>query len=281
MNPALPELRRLAFVVNATKPGAHELGQRLVSLARAEGRQAEITESYPLPAGWLEGFDVCCTIGGDGTLLSVVNEAVRSQIPVFGINQGRLGFMAILSPEEAEAGLQSILQGRFQLERRSLLHCEGPDGQRGLALNDAVIKSTDGRRLIRLRVRCNGQLVTDYDADGLIFCTPTGSTAYNLSAGGPILGPESEAIVMTPICPHTLSNRSLVFPGNVHLEVEALATQTRPQVTLDGTHRFTGEGKLCLRLRSSSQHLRLLQPQSYDYFSILARKLHWGHRQDS
>ncbi|MGF1453425.1 MAG: NAD(+)/NADH kinase [Opitutales bacterium] len=273
--PEHPKLNRIMFAVNAGKEGAHALADRLMGVAREMGAEVAATDEYPLPEGFLRQFDACCVIGGDGTILSVVSGAVSAGVPLIGVNAGKLGFLSTLSPPEAEAGLRRILAGHFCLEERSVLACSSGRGFEGHALNDAVIKSVDGRRLIRLAVRCDGGLVTRYSADGLIFSTPTGSTAYNLSAGGPIVAPPADVIIMTPICAHTLTNRSMVFPGCVGLEVESLSPEQGVQVTLDGALRFEGDGGLCLRLHSCKQNLRLLQPADYDYFTVLRTKMNW------
>lgn len=268
-------LHRLMFAVNADKAGALDLAQHLMAIAREAGLEAELITEYPLPEDFLQDFDACCVLGGDGTILSVVSAATRAGVPLIGINAGKLGFLTTLGPAQAEAELRTILRGNYTLEERSVLACSSAHGFEGYALNDAVIKSRDGRRLIRLGVHCDGKLVTRYSADGVIFSTPTGSTAYNLSAGGPIVAPSADIVIMTPICAHTLTNRSMVFPGCVNLEVENLSPSQAVQVTLDGAVHYDGEGGLCLRLHSCAQNLRMLHPCGYDYFSVLRTKMNW------
>ncbi len=271
----LSPFRRLMLVVNGNKPEAVDLGRRLEPVIRGMGLEVGSTTAYPVPEHVLADCDVCAVIGGDGTLLSVVPAALAADVPIVGINAGKLGFLTTLSPAEALEGLPAILRGRFSVEARSVLACASQRGFEGHALNDAVIKSKDGRRLIQLAVRCGSEVITRFSADGLVFSTPTGSTAYNLSAGGPIVAPTAEVITMTPICAHTLTNRSLVFPGNIELTVESLSAQHPLQVTLDGAERFDNAGGLCLRISRGQRQLRLLQPEGYHYYSVLRSKMGW------
>ena len=141
-------------------------------------------------------------IGGDGTLLGVLDAALRSDCAVLGVNMGKLGFLATFSAEEAAKDLPKLVKGYYEITERSILCCTTKSGESVYGLNDVVLKETDGSGLIRLQVASNGTPVSEYDCDGLIFSTPTGSTAYNLSAGGPIIGIRVSAIAMTPICPY-------------------------------------------------------------------------------
>lgn len=270
------KIERLAFVINATKSGAMELADLLAADAQSNGVTVKMTRKYPVASGFLEGQDACCVVGGDGTLLGVVPESVAWKTPVFGINRGKLGFLATYSVQEAQDEFENILNGDFCIVNRSVLQCQTQNGEKSQALNDAVIKSTDGSRLIGLRVKCGEDLVTDYYSDGLIFSTPTGSTAYNLSAGGPIVMPDASVLTMTPICPHTLTNRSLVFSGDTELTVELLESDGQPFLTLDGSQRFDGELHFPFKVKICSTVLPLLQPHTYSHFSILRRKLKWG-----
>lgn len=268
-------IERIAFVVNANKPGAQALGDVLVAACDSIGVKSKLTTDYPVTKGFLEGMDACCVLGGDGTLLSAVPESMAHRVPVFGINQGKLGFLAIFSVEEAQRQFQSLLEGRYKVEERHALHCIAVDGSEAIALNDLVIKSPNTLGLIGLRVTCNEELVTDYRADGLIFCTATGSTAYNLSAGGPIVHPRSSVITMTPICPHTLTNRSMVFPPGSVLRTSNLHPEAKPLITVDGSRAFA-DTNLPVTVRNCEQTVPLLQPEDYSHFRILRGKLMWG-----
>jgi len=232
-------IRRLAFVVNEQKAGAPELGRMLMATAREAGVEIDHTVRFPLPEGFLKGFDACCVIGGDGTLLGVVGAAAREQVPVIGVNRGSLGFLTTFSAEEARAHFAELLTGVYRIATRALLDCSTGPGQHDLALNDVVIKDEVNSRLVRLEVLAGAELVTDYYCDGLIFTTPTGSTAYNLSAGGPLIYPTADVIAMTPVCPHTLSNRSIIFRNDVKLRVFNRTASSRLLVTMDGQRNLT------------------------------------------
>lgn len=270
-------IKHLALVVNADKAGAGQLARELAERCEQLGVSVRLTEEHPLPEDFLEGQDACCVFGGDGTLLSAVPQAVRYGVPVFGVNQGKLGFLATYSVEDIREQLENILLGQYRVVTRTVLRCITDDAQEAFALNDVVIKSTDNRKLIALEVRSNNELVTEYYSDGLIFATPTGSTAYNLSAGGPIVVPESEVITMTPICPHTLTNRSVVFPNDCRLRVHLVpSADVTPQVSLDGSEHFENHSAFPLFIFTAKTPLRLLQPDNHSHFSILRNKLGWG-----
>ncbi len=222
-------------------------------------------------------MDAVCTIGGDGTLLSVVPQALPHDVPVIGVNCGKLGFLASFSPEEALHGLVALLQGHYVEVPRSVLECTGPDGQRALALNDVVIRSTDARRMVNLSVHCDDQLVTTYGCDGLIVSTPTGSTAYNLSAGGPIVLPSTRALTMTPICPHTLSNRSIVFGSGACLSIASMEPSSPVQIHIDGQRTLCSSKLNQVCLKNAPTGLRQLVPSRFPTFRVLSQKLKWGH----
>lgn len=272
MNP----IRRLCFAVNPGKSGAHDLARQLDAIARRAGAATATTEHVLLAEGALAGFDACCVIGGDGTLLSVAREAARAGVPVIGVNRGSLGFLTTFSAEEALAQFAHLLQGDYQRAHRSLLACRcGPD-HADVALNDVVIKDAVNSKLVRLGVYADGEFVTDYYADGVIFTTPTGSTAYNLSAGGPIIHPAAEAIAMTPICPHTLSNRSVIFRHDVRLRVESRMRDSRILVAVDGQRNlFTSSGEP-IELSVSERKLALVQRRGYEHFDVVRTKLAWS-----
>src|SRR6185436_19983733 len=183
-------IRKLAFVVNEQKDGAPALARELAAITRASGVGLKQTTRFPLPAGYLKGCDACCVIGGDGTLLGVARESARAQVPIIGVNRGSLGFLTTFSADEARANFATLLGGAFRVDSRAMLDCSTGNGVHDLALNDVLIKDEVNTRLIRLEVLADDELVTEYMCDGLIFSTPTGSTAYNLSAGGPILHPD-------------------------------------------------------------------------------------------
>jgi NAD+ kinase len=272
----MPPIRKLAFVVNADKAGAGRLCRELMTIAREAGVRVKRTDRFPLPRGFLRGYDACCAIGGDGTLLSVAGEAARAQAPIIGVNRGSLGFLTTFSAEEARMHFTALLKGGFRVDRRSMLSCSAGPGMQGLALNDVCIKGHANSRLVRLEVFADDELVTDFLCDGLIFSTPTGSTAYNLSAGGPILHPTAKVIVMTPVCPHTLSNRSIIFREGVRLEVFNHSNDNRLVVSMDGQRNLAlcGDGRV--RISVAKLRLPLAQRTDYAHFSVVRTKLHWS-----
>jgi NAD+ kinase len=269
-------IRKLAFVINDQKPGAPELGQTLMAIAKKAGAKIKHTSEFPLSAGYLKGYDACCVIGGDGTLLGVAREAARAQVPIIGVNRGSLGFLTTFSADEARAQFTALLGGAYQVAWRSLLDCSTGPGQHDLSLNDVLIKDELNSRLVRLEVFADEELVTEYSCDGLIFCTPTGSTAYNLSAGGPILHPGAEVIAMTPICPHTLSNRSIIFQHGVRLRVFNRSSGARLLVAVDGQHNRVTCKAAPIEISLSKLKLPLVQRVDYSHFSVVRTKLKWS-----
>jgi len=270
-------LQKLAFVLNASKPQAEKLCEELRKAAEEAGTQCTVFAQWPLAVDCLDGFDACCVVGGDGTILGVVPAAVQAGVPVFGVNCGKLGFLATLSETEVREQLTTILRGGFRTDTREILECRTADGRQAYALNDIVLKRASGASLINLEVRANDDLVTHYACDGLILLTPTGSTAYNLSAGGPLIHPNAGVIGMTPICPHTLTNRSVVFAGDTCIEVRLRdLSSTHAVAILDGRDTFSGAETFPVRISTSGEKLKLLHPEHYSHFHILRQKLRWG-----
>ncbi|MDB6094768.1 MAG: ATP-NAD/AcoX kinase [Verrucomicrobia bacterium] len=269
-------IRKLAFVINEDKTGAVELARTLMAIAKESGAKLKLTTRFPVTPGFLKGFDACCVIGGDGTLLGVAREAVREQVPIIGVNRGSLGFLTTFSADEARAHFADVLAGGFKVEKRSMLECSTGRGAHDLALNDVLIKDEVNSRLVRLEVVADNELVTDYYCDGLIFSTPTGSTAYNLSAGGPLVHPAAEVIAMTPICPHTLSNRSIIFRENVKLRVFNRTITSRLLVALDGQRNLKVGIGSPVEISISKLKLPLAQRLDYSHFSVVRAKLKWN-----
>lgn len=269
-------IRRLAFVINQQKTGAPELAEALMATARQAGVDLVATTRIPVPDDFLAGFDAGCVIGGDGTLLGVVRAAARAQVPVIGVNRGSLGFLTTFSSDEARAHFADLLAGNYRVALRSLLDCSTGPGQHELALNDVLIKDEVNSRLVRLEVFAGDELVTDYHCDGLIFTTPTGSTAYNLSAGGPLIHPAAEVIAMTPVCPHTLSNRSIIFRHDIKLRVFNRMGHSRLLVAVDGQRNLSFCEGAPVEISMSPLKLPLAQRVDYSHFSVVRTKLNWS-----
>ncbi|MEZ5276350.1 MAG: NAD(+)/NADH kinase [Opitutaceae bacterium] len=269
-------IKNLAMVANREKPGALELAHELELIASACGTTTRFTAEFPIPEGFLDSVDACCVIGGDGTLLSVVQESARKQVPLIGVNRGSLGFLTTLSAAEARTGFRSILGGAYRVVQRALLEgSTGPD-LTAVALNDVLIKDVINSRIVHLEVQADGELVTDYYCDGLIFSTPTGSTAYNLSAGGPLIHPGSSVIAMTPICPHTLSNRTIIFRDNVVLQVTNCLPESELLVALDGQRNLITSRSYPVQIRLSELTVPLALTLDHSYFAVLRSKLKWS-----
>ncbi|MBI5691256.1 MAG: NAD(+)/NADH kinase [Verrucomicrobia bacterium] len=269
-------IRHLAFVVNRSKEGAPALVRELARIARAEGVRYKLTSRFPPTPGFLRGCDACCAIGGDGTLLGVAREAALAQVPIIGVNCGNLGFLTTFSAEEARAHFAKLLGGALQVDPRKLIECSFGRSPGELALNDVLVKDEVNSRLVRLEVHADGELVTDYLCDGLIFSTPTGSTAYNLSAGGPILHPSAGVIAMTPICPHTLSNRAIIFRDSVRLRVVSRSPDSRLFVAIDGRRQALPANSLHIDIAIAKRRLLLAQHRDYSHFSVIRKKLMWS-----
>jgi len=222
-------------------------------------------------------------VGGDGTFLSAVRSLADFGTPVLGINLGRLGFLADISPDQMLEHLQQILDGQYVDESRFLLEAEvirsGETVARADAFNDVVVHIRDVARMIEFETYINGQFVNFQRSDGLVISTPTGSTAYALSSGGPLLHATLDAMVLVPICPHTLSNRPLVINANSTVEVViGDSKQTTSQVTFDGQTAFDVIAGDKIVVRKKQNIIHLIHPASYDYYDILRAKLHWSEQ---
>lgn len=224
--------------------------------------------------------DLLVVLGGDGTILQVVSHLGDRIRPIFGINIGSLGFLTCLNSSGYREAVESIVSGNFDFSDRVLLSVElqRPGEQRDavLALNDAVISRGEISRLIRLRTRVNGEPLTEFNADGLVIATPTGSTAYSLSAGGPILAPESGVFVITPICPHVLTNRSVIVEDRSIIEVEPGEPDYPIYLTVDGRSPELLEFGSIVTIRRSEKILPLAVLPQTSFFSVVRQKLKWS-----
>ena len=221
--------------------------------------------------------DLVVVMGGDGTMLSVARSLIDNDIPLVGINRGRFGFLTDLRAEDMLKNIENILLGSYQTESRMLLNASvyrnNNAAYTSVALNDVVIKSN--LRLIELEVEVNGKFVHKQRGDGLILCTPTGTTAYSLSAGGPILHPNLDAIALVPISPHTLSNRPIALNADSKIEVN-LVQINDAYVSYDGQFQCPLEQGDKIVVQRAKQEITLLHPNDYCYFEMLRNKLNWG-----
>jgi NAD+ kinase len=245
------------------------------------GDRREIMDKATLAAG----VDIVVVLGGDGTLLGMadcIGEA-GSGIPILGVNFGSLGFLTEVTLPELYRSLEAALNGRARVEERLMLRATTTRGGRpfaqSIALNDAVITKTARSRMIDLSVYVGDEFVTRVKADGLIIATPTGSTAYNLAAGGPIVQPTVDALLLTPIAPHTLTNRPVVIPSTSPVRVQPnMEDRDEVFLTFDGQQGFQLLAGDEVTVRRGDRPLRLIKPSSRSYFEVLRTKLKWGER---
>lgn len=225
-------------------------------------------------------------VGGDGSMLYAARRAAGTGVPLLGINRGRLGFLADVGPADMLARLDEVMQGDYDSEQRLLLRAEILDGHRvvggGLALNDIVVNRHDPGRMLEIRTSIDGRYVNTHGGDGFIIATPTGSTAYSLSCGGPIVSPSLDAIMLVPICPHTLSERPIIVPAAVVIEITLSEEHSvRADVSCDGEVAADLLPGRTLRVRTAEERIELVHPRGHDYFQILRTKLHWGRNHNS
>ena len=275
MNSSNP-LTSVAIVANLTKSGAMNVANDLKKLCQQNGVDVRLTQEFPCPKKFLQGMDACFSVGGDGTLLNILDEAIAHEVPVAGVGLGKLGFLATLSPEELSTSLPPLLRGEFKVRRRSLIGYREKKGDEKLALNDLVVKSGLTGRLGRFSVFCGNERVADYASDGIVFSTPTGSTAYNLATGGPIVHPEADVILMTPISAHSLTSRPLVFPAGINLQIEYEKNSASPHVSADGREAFSNSPNFPLEIFVSPKSFPLLETIGHSHFRVLRNKLKWG-----
>lgn len=225
--------------------------------------------------------DLVIAIGGDGTLLYAAGLVARYKVPLLGVNRGRLGFLTDVMPQNMFPCIDAALEGKLQVDERPLLaaclrYANGTVAQ-ALALNDVVMQKLVTGRMLDFETHLDGTYVNTHAGDGVVVATPTGSTAYALSCGGPIIEPHLDVVVVAPICPHTLSDRPIVVSAHSEVEVKLLERpETRAQVTCDGTVLGeVGPGDR-LTIKAASEKITLLHPAGHDYYRLLRSKLHWG-----
>lgn len=228
-----------------------------------------------------EQCDIIIAVGGDGNLLHAARAVIDSGIPVLGINRGQLGFLTDIKPDKLAQQLQPILAGNYRLESRALLSGKvlrnGQTIASGNALNDIVLFPGDIAQLIEFELQIDNYFVYSQRSDGLIISTPTGSTAYALSAGGPIMQPNLDALVLVPKLPHTLTSRPIVVNGDSKIVLTVGSyNKTEPHLSYDGQNHFTLQCGDEVHIHKHNKQLKLLHPESYDYYQILRTKLQWG-----
>lgn len=228
----------------------------------------------------LSGCGLVVVLGGDGTMIAAARMIGEAEVPVLGINYGSLGYLTDFRIEELHDAIESVVNGEFETDHRVMLRAElirsGESIANGRVLNDVVINKAALARIIAIEVRLNGLFVNSFRSDGLIVATPTGSTAYNLSAGGPIVYPSMNAVVLTPICPFTLTNRPIVIPDTAQIELKLENGNEGVILSLDGQTGYPLAVGDVVRIRKSRTTLNLVQPANRNYFDVLRKKLQWG-----
>ena len=280
---------RFGFLLKRGKPEAVQIGAELAELLLHRGSSVVVVEEHaalhprakPVPPERLGlEIDVLVVLGGDGTFLQGASLVADHGVPLLGINLGGLGFMTHYALGDARDAIETACAGRLPIDERMRLRVTvrsgGQEIEARTALNEAVITQRAIARLLDLTAELDGAAVTTYKADGLIISTPTGSTAYNLAAGGPILTPDLEAIVLTPICPHTLTNRPVVMRGEARIAVTN-ASASAVSLTVDGQWSREISVGDTIEIRKADRPLRTFRPPSA-FFAILRKKLSWGER---
>jgi NAD+ kinase len=235
--------------------------------------------SLPSVRAVARACDVLLVFGGDGTILRIAREAAGCQAPLMGINIGSLGFLTAASASQLPRIFPVVHQGAYTVERRCLIQAAlNPRSRRSsqLALNDFVIARAAATRLVELAVEVDGQVLTRYRCDGLIISSPTGSTAYSLAAGGPLVAPNAEVFTLTPICPHTLSNRPLILNLKSKIRIRVVSSRVRVELASDGQMQTELVAGDLVEIRRSPYCLRLARPKDTSFFKTLRHKLRWS-----
>ena len=276
--------REIAESLSLLAKNLHDRGvDVLVEEATASLSDAGIDPRIWTRCGYAEigmRADAAIVVGGDGTMLNAARHLARHHVPLVGINQGRLGFMTDIALDQVDSILPSMLRGAYSEDVRHLLHAQVLQGDsivfESLALNDVTINRESTSGMIELRVEVDGHFVCNQRADGLIVATSTGSTAYALSAGGPLMHPSIAGWVLVPIAPHTLSNRPIVISQNSCIRIEVVSPRDATANFDAQTHYAPLQPGQCVQIRRSGQSVRFLHPLNWNYFDTLREKLHWN-----
>ena len=284
-NNKILNLEKAGIIYNTKHESAEEVADKLENVLLSKGFP-EITR-YKVHGKKEKTFDgadigLAFVIGGDGTFLGAARYFSRYDIPLFGINTGRLGFLSQLNPSDIEQGIEKIIKGDFVVDERLMIKscflCSKDKEECHTALNDVVIKGGEISRTARLFLYINDRHVCDYLADGLIISTPTGSTAYTLSAGGPVVVPELEAFVIVPVCPHSLTTRPIVIPASEKIEIKVKINSDFIYVTNDGQESLKVDSNKSILITKNDYKAKLvcLENENNGFYGILRKKLHWG-----
>ena len=285
-------IKKVGIIANIAKEKSPEYTAALREWMLKRGLEVYLEEGIAAKIGCLPGVekeklralvDLLVVFGGDGTILRTARLASKRDVPIVGINLGGFGYLTEVNLSEMFAALELILAGNFQIEKRMMLDVEIQGGEEpfreGTVLNDVVINRGNLSRIVELETTVDGRYLTTFKADGLIIATPTGSTAYSLAAGGPIIFPELNSILINPICPHTLTNRPVILPESAVIRVTLCTLEQGATVTLDGQVSFTVKYGDSVTIRKSRYITTLISSPHRGYLEILRTKLGWGGSQ--
>lgn len=277
------DIRRIGIIANSSKEKAPECALQLAGWLSQRGVEVLFEDAIAekMEVAGVSGKDLASAadllvvFGGDGTLLMAARLAMGSEVPILGVNMGGFGYMTVVNLDEMIGDMELVLEGKYTLSQRMMLSVS-VEGAEHPALNDVVINRGNLSRMVNLETFVDGKYLTTFKADGLIVSTPTGSTAYSLSSGGPIVMPELKSIVINPICPHTLTNRPLVLPPESEIEVIVWTKEGKASVTLDGQDLYILKSGDRVAMRKSTDCINLVESPHRDYLEILRTKLGWG-----
>jgi NAD+ kinase len=286
------QVKRVGIISKPRKAEVREVVLPLIEWLRAHSIEARIDKET---GTILENHNGCLTrnempsqvdliivLGGDGTLLAAARALNRKPVPILAVNLGGLGFLTVITRDELIPTLEAVLAGRYLSDKRVQIEGELIRADEVistfLALNDVVVNKGAIARILDFEVWVDGNFVSTYKSDGLIISTPTGSTAYSLAAGGPIVAPSVGAFLVTPICAHTLTNRPLVLPDTARVEIAVKAPREAAYLTVDGQMGITAHSEDIVRMKKAASTVEIIQPATRDYFKILREKLKWGER---
>lgn len=274
---------KVALFPSKTHQSSIELAKKVIEFFKTNSIEVVVPTEYaetfnlvPLEESDTKEIHLMISMGGDGAILKRAHQYNDIHAPILGINLGHLGFMADIPQSEIEESLRDLINGEYTIENRLILDSETTIGDSSFAINDVVIHRSQNPSLIELSISVDGLYLNTFQADGLIVSTPNGSTAYSLAAGGPILVPSLEAIAITPICAHTISNRPIVLSSSQSIEIKYLSPYKPVEVITDGVDRFFIKTNECVRIQRSLKNFKLVNLTKKDFFSTVRSKLGWS-----
>lgn len=266
---------KIALFPNSAIPQSKAIALSIKDFFEEHNLKSYIFDNFEADRAEISQMDFLLTLGGDGTILKLKHHFFDLDIPILGINVGHLGFMADIQTSEIYPSLQDFIEGKYKIEERLILEGNHPNYVKEYACNDIVIHRGAHPSIVQIAVHVDGCYFNTFEADGIIISTPNGSTAYSLAAGGPILSPDLDAVVITPICPHTISNRPLVISANHEIHLHYLTANSTVEVRFDGAWMMPlSTGQSCV-IKKSKSKFKLVKLNRSEYFATLRTKLNW------